>query len=146
MTINVAGGKGKGRRYAGDPGEATIDLGKDKELNDGVETQPRPSRDSGQQVESTDDDNDISALTGNSRVSVNLNTISQKELLKLSRKLEAQLAIGEQEDGSEPSSMPSDSKESEPEGNSEDNNKDVSSSFSSEMKVSVRSPSSDTSE
>ena len=37
-TINVAGGKGKGRRYAGDLGEATIDLGKGKELNDGVET------------------------------------------------------------------------------------------------------------
>ena len=55
-TINVAGDIGKGRRYAGDPWEATIDLGKDKELNDGVETHAKPSRDSDQQVDSTNDD------------------------------------------------------------------------------------------
>ena len=144
--INVMGGKGKGKRYPGDPVEATVDLGKDKELNDGVETQPRPSRDSGQQVESTNDDDDISALTGKSRVSVNLNTISRKELSKLSRKLEAQLSIGKQEDGSEPSSIASGSEESELEGNSEDDKEDTVLSSSSKMEISVRSPISDASE
>ena len=142
----MAGGKGKGRRYAGDPGEVNIDFGKGKELNDGVETQPRPSRDSGQQVESTNDDDDISALTGKSRVSVNLNTISCKELSKLSRKLEVQLSIGKQEDGSEPSSIASSSEESELEGNSEDDKEDTVLFSSSKMEISVRSPSSDTSE